>query len=67
VNYGSGKTARYTGQYLLSDMSKAGDSGSLIVDMNKKAVGLLFAGSDTSTIATPINLVIQETGIEAIL
>jgi hypothetical protein len=40
--------------------SGAGDSGSLIVtdDANKNPVGLLFAGSDTTTFANPIDLVL---------
>lgn len=43
------------------DFSDAGDSGSLIVEdvpSNPRAVGLLFAGSPTSTIANPIQSVL---------
>jgi hypothetical protein len=58
VAYGS-KTARFTGQIITSPMSQGGDSGSLIVDgTENKAVGLLFAGSNLSTIFNPIDRVL---------
>jgi hypothetical protein len=45
---------------MTTGMSAGGDSGSLIVDKNsQKAVGLLFAGSGTATIFTPIDLVLN--------
>ena len=41
--------------------SAEGDSGSLVVDMNTAdAVGLLFAGSDTDTVANPISDVLAQ-------
>ena len=49
--------ARFDKCVVLTAMSKGGDSGSIIQDMNEKAVGLLFAGSDKVTIANPMNLV----------
>lgn len=61
---GSGKkfTVSYTGQIIInsSTFSAGGDSGSLIVTNNAShnPVGLLFAGSSTTTIANPINLVL---------
>jgi hypothetical protein len=54
VDYGGGRVARFTNQIITSAMSAGGDSGSLIVDTNKKAVGLLFAGSDSITIINKI-------------
>jgi hypothetical protein len=47
-----------------SSFSGAGDSGSLIVtdDSHKNPVGLLFAGSSTTTFANPIDLVLQQVG-----
>ena len=58
VAYGS-KTARFVGQIITSPMSQGGDSGSLIVDgTENKAVGLLFAGSNLSTIFNPIDKVL---------
>jgi hypothetical protein len=55
VDYGGGKTAIFTNQILTTNMSQGGDSGSLLVDgAGSKAVGLLFAGSNTVTIHNPI-------------
>ncbi len=59
VAYGS-RTARFTGQIISSPMSQGGDSGSLLVDAaENKAVGLLFAGSNLSTIFNPIDAVLN--------
>lgn len=61
---GSGKkfTVAYTNQIVIgsSTFSAGGDSGSLIVTNNSahNPVGLLYAGSSTSTIANPINEVL---------
>ena len=58
VGYGGGKNALFTNQILTTNMSQGGDSGSLLVDgEGNKAVGLLFAGSDTVTIHNPIGSV----------
>jgi hypothetical protein len=58
VGYGAGKIALFTNQILTTNMSQGGDSGSLLVDgEGKKAVGLLFAGSDQVTIHNPIGFV----------
>lgn len=47
-------------QMFLSAMSEPGDSGSVIFcEGTREAVGLLFAGSDTVTVANRINLVIS--------
>lgn len=63
VAYGS-RTARFTGQIITGPMSQGGDSGSLIVDANEnKAVGLLFAGSNLSTIFNPIDRVVAALNI----
>jgi hypothetical protein len=41
-------------------MSQPGDSGSLLVAANSlQAVGLLFAGSDQTTIYNPIQAVLE--------
>ncbi len=59
-------TANYTGQIMISSstFSAGGDSGSLIVtrDACPRAVGLLFAGSSTTTIANPIGAVLHALG-----
>ena len=65
VNYG-GPLATFTGQLMAGAMSAGGDSGSAVLDMNKRVVGLLFAGSDTTTILNPIQFVIDMLGIEIV-
>ena len=60
VDYGSGRTARFEGQIITSPMSSGGDSGSLLVDAHSpRAVGLLFAGSEKTTIHNPIQSVLD--------
>jgi PKD repeat protein len=57
------KLARFVDQIVITPgtFSDGGDSGSLIVtdDGNKNPVGLLFAGSETHTIANPIGYVLD--------
>jgi hypothetical protein len=45
-------------------MSKPGDSGSIIMDMDGNAVALLFAGSDKVTIASPISIIRESYGLQ---
>lgn len=54
VQYDGGKIARFTDQLLAGAMSQGGDSGSAVLTEDKKLVGLLFAGSDTTTIINRI-------------
>lgn len=72
VGYSTG-TAHFIKQIIITpgNFSAGGDSGSLIVgDVDRKvatndrvAVGLLFAGSQTVTIANPIALVLDRFGV----
>jgi hypothetical protein len=69
VNYRMGN-ARFEGQIVISGdgFSTGGDSGSLIVTKgllaaDRRPVGLLFAGSSTSTLANPIDLVLDRFGV----
>jgi hypothetical protein len=60
-----GPTARFVNQFRITPggFSTSGDSGSLIVEnvgTNPRAVGLLFAGSSTSTLANRIQNVLCE-------
>jgi hypothetical protein len=60
VSYGSGQTARFENQLVAGAMSQGGDSGSLLVASEElKAVGLLFAGSEQTTIFNPIQAVLD--------
>lgn len=60
VGYGGNRMARFDDQFLTTPMSEGGDSGSLLVDGTAlKAVGLLFAGSDKTTVFSPIQAVLD--------
>lgn len=68
ISYGSGKTARFTNQILITPGSflAGGDSGSLMVEdvvTAPQAVGLLFAGSSSVAIANPIGAVLDAFGV----
>ena len=64
VSYGSGRTARFIKQIVVTPGSfiAGGDSGSLMVEdveETPKALGLLFAGSSSVAIANPIQAVLN--------
>jgi hypothetical protein len=63
VQYGGGRIARFTNQLLAGAMSQGGDSGSAVLDESNNLVGLLFAGSDTSTIINRIESVFSALGL----
>ncbi len=54
-----GRSAVFNDQVLAGRMSSPGDSGSGILDMEGRAVGLLFAGSETVTIFTPLRRILD--------
>ncbi len=54
VQYGAGRIARFSDQLLAGPMSQGGDSGSAVLDNSNNLIGLLFAGSDNSTIINRI-------------
>lgn len=66
VNYGNG-VARFVDQIVIGSgtFSSGGDSGSLVVTKSdrdaddRRPVGLLFAGSNTTSIVNPIDLVLE--------
>jgi len=59
VQYGEGKTALFVDQFMAGAMCAGGDSGSVVLDMERNIIGLLFAGSDNSTVMNPIQHVIE--------
>lgn len=61
-----GQTAHFTDQVIAGRMSSPGDSGSSILDMQRRVVGLLFAGSDQVTIFTPIQTILDRLELEVI-
>lgn len=60
VSYGGSLVAVFEEQIMAGAMSAGGDSGSLVLDQNMNAIGLLFAGSDTTTIINPIGAVMDQ-------
>ncbi|MCI0495397.1 S1 family peptidase [candidate division KSB1 bacterium] len=65
VGYGGSKVATFENQIVTGAISSPGDSGSLVVDGTEPlAVGLLFAGSDTSTVINPIDRVLELLNIQ---
>jgi hypothetical protein len=65
VSY-NGRMARFTDQLMAGAMSAPGDSGSAVLNEEGYVVGLLFAGSDTTTIINPIQFVLDALGIEIV-
>ncbi len=63
VQYGENKTAIFTDQLLAGAMSQGGDSGSAVLDSNNRLIGLLFAGSENSTIINRIENVFSALGV----
>lgn len=59
VALGPGEEATFHQQILAGPMARPGDSGSIVVNENMAAVGLLFAGSDLATIINPIETVLK--------
>lgn len=65
VGYGGSKVATFENQIIAGGMSSPGDSGSLVVDGSEPlAVGLLYAGSDTTTVLSPIDRVLDLLDVE---
>lgn len=61
-----GPTALFEGQLIASPMSQPGDSGSAVLDQDRRVVGLLFAGSDAATIINPITDVLAALRVELV-
>lgn len=62
VNY-SGRVTNFSDQVFADGMSSPGDSGSSILNMERRGVGLLFAGSELVTIFTPLQRVLDRFGV----
>ena len=65
VDYG-GKLGTFRNQLMAGGMSQGGDSGSAVLDMNKRVVGLLYAGSNTTTILNPIQNVLDALQVQLV-
>jgi hypothetical protein len=57
---------RFNDQVMAELKSLPGDSGSLIVDEDNRAVGLLFAGSNEYTVFNPIQTVCDHLGVDIV-
>lgn len=64
VMLGPTEEATFYDQILTGPMAQPGDSGSIVVDENMRAVGLLFAGSDQATLINPIVNVLKTLQVE---
>ncbi|MFQ5613230.1 MAG: hypothetical protein ACE5H9_13970 [Anaerolineae bacterium] len=62
----NGRAAQFSGQLMASAMSAPGDSGSAVLDMDNNVVGLLYAGSDVSTLINPIQAVLEALQVELV-
>jgi hypothetical protein len=68
IEYEDGaSSALFTGQLVAGPMSQPGDSGSAVLDMDRRVVGLLFAGSAAATILSPIDEVLATLNAELVL
>lgn len=65
VDY-NGRMATFTDQLMASGMSEGGDSGSLVLNEQRQAIGLLFAGSPRATLINPIQTVLKLLDIEIV-
>ena len=63
VEMGDGEQAVFSDQIIATPMSQGGDSGSLVLDKKGRAVGLLFAGSDKTTVFNKIQNVMEQLDI----
>lgn len=63
VQYGAGRVAQFTDQLMAGAMSQGGDSGSAVLDEQNRLTGLLFAGSDNTTIINRIEHVFAALGV----
>lgn len=65
VVYGT-RIATFTDQLMAGAMSAGGDSGSAVLDDEGYVVGLLFAGSETTTIINPIQAVLDALSVQIV-
>lgn len=59
VYYGEGRILAFKDQIITTNISAGGDSGSLVLNQDNWAVGLLFAGSSEVTVVNPIETVLR--------
>jgi hypothetical protein len=65
VQYNS-RIARFVDQIMVTPLSQPGDSGSLVLDYERRAVGLLFSGSAHVSVVNPIEAVLAALHVELV-
>jgi hypothetical protein len=65
VQYGA-RRARYVNQMMTTRFSDRGDSGSLVINGQREAVGLIFSGSELISVASPIRFVLSALRVELV-
>lgn len=65
VEYGD-RVARFTDQIMTTTLSDRGDSGSLVMDYKRRAIGLLFSGSPTVSVVNPIHAVLDALNVQLV-
>lgn len=63
VSYGAGRVATFVDQLMAGPMSRGGDSGSAVLDPDRRLVGLLFAGSPNTTVVNRARHVLDDLGV----
>ncbi|HAA89753.1 MAG: Uncharacterized protein XD63_0466 [Thermoanaerobacterales bacterium 50_218] len=67
VTMGMGNDAARFQEQVVADLKSApGDSGSLVLDEENRAVGLLFAGSTDYSVFNPIQTVLEKLGVDLV-
>lgn len=64
VELGGEEYAYFANQIVTGPLAQPGDSGSLVLDHDNKAVGLLFAGSDETSVLNDIEAVEKALNVE---
>ncbi|HIE12525.1 MAG TPA: hypothetical protein EYP63_03720 [Desulfotomaculum sp.] len=59
VDIGDNQEAVFEEQLMTTGISRGGDSGSIVLDAENRATGLLFAGSDSYTLCNRIENVLS--------
>jgi len=67
VQYPGGYIVTFKGQLLTGPMLQGGDSGSLLLDMNRMLVGLGFAGSDQVAVFNKISKVLEALKVDLLV
>lgn len=66
VSYGGGVVIPFTGVIQCDRMSAGGDAGAILMDEEKRAVGILFAGSEQMSLFLPIQRVLDALNVSLI-